>query len=258
MTLSTEEVQLSHDGDVAEIVINRPRKRNAMRGEDWVAMARHLEEVSKGGARALLIRGEGVAFSAGYDIGDLDPGHVDAQAIIENEVNPTLRALRDLAIPTVAAVTGDCVGGGLAIAAACDIVIGGEGARFGSPYSRIGIMTDGGLHLFLRDLLGHQRAAYLIFTGKLISAREAQALGLCCEVHPDGELLSRARGMAGQLAAGPTRAICLSKSILRNARTADEALDLEARYQAEVFATEDAKAGISAFKRGERAVFAGR
>ena len=258
MALPTEEVQLSHDGDVAEIVINRPHKRNAMRGEDWLAMARHLEGGATGGARALLIRGEGGAFSAGYDIGTLDPGDADARAIIENEVNPTLRALRDLAIPTVAAVAGDCVGGGFAIAAACDIVLGGESARFGSPYGKIGIMTDGGLHVFLRDLLGHQRAAYLIFTGKLLGAQEAHALGLCCEVHPDGELFAEARRLAGQLAAGPTRAIALSKSILRNAGTADEALDLEARYQAEVFRTEDAKAGISAFKRGEQAVFVGR
>ncbi len=256
--MATEEVQLMRDGDVAEIVINRPHKRNALRGENWLAMTRHLEDVARGGARALLIRGEGGAFSAGYDIGDLDPGRVDARAIIENEVNPALRALRDLAIPTVAAVTGDCVGGGFAIAAACDIVLGSETARFGSPYGRIGIMTDGGLHVFLRDLLGHQRAAYLIFTGKLIGAQEAQALGLCCEVHPDAQILARARELAGQLAAGPTRAIALSKSILRNAGTADEALDLEARYQAEVFATEDARAGISAFKRGVRPVFSGR
>lgn len=257
IALSTREVQLRHEGAVAQIVIDRPHRKNAMRGRDWLALGQCLEQVAGSGARALWIRGAGGTFSAGYDIGDLDPGDTDARAIIEGEVNPVLRALRDLEIPTLAAVEGDCVGGGLAIAAACDIVLCGEGARLGSPYGRIGIMSDGGLHFFLREAVGYQRAAYLIFTGKLLGAAEALAMGLCCEVHPDGVLAERVRELAGRLAAGPTRAMALSKSILRTARHADEALDLEAEYQARIFATGDAKAGIAAFKQGVKPVFNG-
>ena len=158
----------------------------------------------------------------------------------------------------IAAVEGACVGGGLGIAAACDIVLCAQNAKLGSPYSAIGIMCDAGLHTFLRDTLGYQRAAYLIFTGKLLSAEEAQALGLCAEVYPDNMFESAMRAFAEKLAAGPTCALTMSKRILRHATDDTAGMEMEAVGQARVFSSEDAEAGISAFLAKTRPSFTGR
>lgn len=251
-------VELVFHDDLAEITLNRPERKNALRGQDWSALADAALQVTASPARALLIRGAGDAFCSGFDIAEIEPDKTDALAIIDGLVNPALRALRDVPVPTLAAVTGACVGGGFGIAAACDITIAAESARFGAPYSNIGIMCDAGLHSFLRDTIGHQRAAFMIFTGKTIPSRAALDMGLCSDVLPDSDLQEGARALANRLATGPTAALRRSKHILRHVADPDAALDAEARLQAEVFATEDAREGISAFLSGRRPTFTGR
>jgi 2-(1,2-epoxy-1,2-dihydrophenyl)acetyl-CoA isomerase len=251
-------VEVVIEGGLAEIILDRPERKNALRGPDWEALAAAARSVGQSEARAVLVRGAGGDFCSGFDIGEIEPDKADAFHIIDKQVNPALRALRDIPQPTVAAVSGACVGGGFGIAALCDIVIADSTARFGAPYSAIGIMCDAGLHTFLRDTLGHQRAAYLIFTGAMVPASEAAALGLCNEVVGHGDLDGRARALAHSIAAGPSTALRLSKRILRTIADPDEALDAEARFQAEVFRTEDARNGIGAFLARSKVTFTGR
>lgn len=251
-------IQLSTYGGLAELTLNRPEKMNALGRQEWEALGQAVAQALEQGARAIMLRGAGGNFCTGFDIADIRPERTDAFDMINGAVNPALRALRDCPVPTLAAVEGRCMGGGLAIAAACDIIICARSATLGAPYSRIGIMGDGGLHHFLRETLGRHRAAYLLFTAKTLSADEAMQAGLCCELCDDDALADSARALAQALAEGPTTAFTLSKSILNRAQDPDAAMDAEALAQAKVFGTSDAAEGIAAFLERRKPRFTGQ
>ncbi|WP_372026381.1 enoyl-CoA hydratase/isomerase family protein [Tistrella mobilis] len=251
-------IELEFRGGLAEIVLNRPGRKNALRREDWNALRQAIDSVATSDARALLVRGAGGDFCAGFDLGDVRPETTDAFAEIDQRVNPALRALRDLPVPTIAAAEGVCVGGGLGIAAACDLLVTSDTARLGAPYAAIGFLCDAGLHVFLRDTLGYQRAAWLIFTGRLLTAPEAMAFGLSCAVLPAEGFVEKARALAQEVAAGPTSAFRFSKRIMRTAADPDAGLDAEALFQAQIFSGEDAAEGVEAFLGGRRPRFVGR
>lgn len=252
------EIDLRSDGDLAVITLNRPRRKNALTSADWTALAKAARAVTRGSARAVLLRGEGGDFSAGFDISEIEPDKADALALIDGAVNPALRALRDIPVPTIAAVEGSCVGGGLGLAAACDVILASETARFSVPYVNIGIMADAGLHVFLRDTLGYQTAAHLIFSGQVLSADEGRALGLCAQVLAAEGFDAAAHAYAARVASGPTQAFRRSKTILRTVADPEAGLNAEARFQDEVFATDDAREGIGAFLEGRKPTFTGR
>ncbi len=251
-------IEVTRQENVATILLTRPDRRNALREEDWRALRDAVQDLEQDPPRCVLVRGAGDAFCAGYDLSDADPKQMDALRIIEDSVNPALQALRRLSVPTVAAVHGACVGGGLGIAMSCDIVLASEAARFGSPFRNIGFVADSGAHHFLRERLGHHKAAQLIFTGAMIDGDEAHRLGLICDVFADDALFPAADALAGQIASGPTAALAASKRILLADADYDETLQLEAVAQAASFRTDDASEGVLAFRQKRRPVFTGR
>lgn len=251
-------IEVSRDQDVATILLSRPARKNALREEDWRALRDAALGLAQDPPRCVLVRGAGDAFCAGYDLSDADPKQMDAQRIIEESVNPALQALRRLPAPTVAAVHGACVGGGLGIAMACDIVLGAETATFGSPFRAIGFVADSGAHHFLRERLGRHKAAQMIFTGAMIDGREAHRLGLICETFAEDALFPGAAALAAQIASGPTAALVASKRILLADAGYDETLRLEAEAQAAAFRTDDAAEGVAAFRAKRKPVFTGR
>ncbi|WP_137388526.1 enoyl-CoA hydratase/isomerase family protein [Rhodoligotrophos defluvii] len=242
---------------VGEIVFNRPDKKNALRNEDWRLLREQLERASTLPLRCLLLRGAGEDFCAGWDLGQAR-GEVDPADVINGFVNPALQTIRTFAKPTIAAVTGACLGGGLGIAMACDVVLAADTARLGSPFRNIGLLPDSGAHYVLRERLGHHKASQLIYTGKMIDGCEAARLGLVCEVYPAASLLEEARKMAAVIASGPTASFMASKRILLQPADYDETLAREAEGQARIFATADAKEGISAFLQKRKPVFVGQ
>src|SRR6202044_3024333 len=130
-------VLLSIDGGVAELVLNRPDKMNAMNLAMVHDLAEALDQAEAGGARVLLVRGEGRAFCSGRDLADADPLHEDGEAILRDMLNPLIERMATVAVPTIAAVQGACLGTGLGLALACDIVYAADDARIGSPFARI-------------------------------------------------------------------------------------------------------------------------
>ncbi len=245
-------------GDLATITLNRPERRNALTARDWIDLGAAARKAAADKARAVLLRGAGGCFSAGFDISEITPGEVDASELVGQIVNPALIAIREIPVPTIAAIEGACVGGGFGIAAACDVVLASETAKFAIPYTQIGIMADAGTHLFLRETVGYQRAADLIFSGRILSAQDALTLGLCARVCDAEAFEQEVAGYVRTLAKGPTQALIRSKRILRTVKTVDEGLAAEARLQAEVFATQDAYEGITAFLEGRKPVFKGK
>jgi 2-(1,2-epoxy-1,2-dihydrophenyl)acetyl-CoA isomerase len=257
-------VSCLRDGQVAEIVLTRPDKRNALRDQDVAALRSAVRSCASGPepARAVLIRGEGPAFCAGRDLTGAEPGTEDGGAILREIFNPLIADVAGLDMPTIAAVNGAAVGAGLGLALACDLVVAGKSARFGSPFGRIGAVTDSGAHRFLLDRIGPARTLELVYTGRMLSGQEAADAGLVSMCVPDGELAIRARQLAASIGSGPTAAFKLSKRLLRQARDRtfplSEVLEAEACAQTEACRTSDYQAGIHAFLEKRPVSFTGR
>jgi len=255
-------VDLSVEGGLAEIVLNRPDKMNALNDAMVAELNRCLDRAASQALRALLIRGEGPAFCAGRDLADADPGNEDAEAIIESAFNPLLKRIVAFPAPTFAAVQGACLGAGLGLALGCDVVYVADDAKIGSPFARIGAVLDSGGHSFFVSRLGAHRALELIYTGRLLSGTEAAALGLVNQSIPRESLLAHARKIAGQVAQGPTAAFMQSKRMVR--RIDEEALGLfavlkcEAQAQGAAGKTADYKEGITAFQQKRTPKFQGK
>jgi 2-(1,2-epoxy-1,2-dihydrophenyl)acetyl-CoA isomerase len=255
-------VLLTIDGGVAEVVLNRPDKMNAMNLAMVHDLVEALEQAQAAGARAMLLRGEGRAFCSGRDLADADPLHEDGQAILRDIFNPLLERVADLPIPSIAAVQGACLGTGLGVALACDIVYAADDARIGSPFARIGAVLDSGAHAAFVSRVGQHRALELIYTGRLLSGREAAEWGLVNRSVAGADLARRSRELATSIARGPTAAFLESKRIVRSLvdeqMSFKELLAAEAAAQGRASRTHDYQDGISAFQEKRKPSFTGR
>jgi enoyl-CoA hydratase/carnithine racemase len=255
-------VLLSIEGGVAEVVLNRPEKLNAMNLAMIHDFVEALRDAEAGGARALLVRGEGRAFSSGRDLADADPAHEDGEAILRDFLNPLIERTADCSIPTIAAVHGACLGSGLGIALACDIVVAADDARIGSPFARIGAVLDSGAHAAFVARIGPHRALELVYMGRLLSGREAAEWGLVNRSVAGADLLRRARELARTIATGPTAAFLESKRIVRaildEQLSFKDVLAAEAVAQGRASRTHDYREGISAFQEKRTPSFTGR
>ena len=255
-------VDLSVENGLAEIVLNRPDKLNALNDAMAGELTSALERAASDGVRAMIIRGEGAAFCAGRDLADARPGVEDAEAIIETTINPLIKRIVAFPAPTFAAVHGACLGAGLGLALGCDVVYIADDAKIGSPFARIGAVLDSGGHSFFVSRLGTHRALELIYTGQLISGAEAAQLGLVNRSMPKDSLVAETRKIAAQVAQGPTAAFMQSKRLVR--RIDEEALGLfavlkcEAQAQGAAGKTADYKEGISAFQQKRAPKFQGK
>jgi len=255
-------VLLELDGAYGELVLHRPDKVNAVNGAMIVDLAARLDEAEAAGVRALVVRGEGRGFCAGRDLADADPMNEDGEAILNDLLNPLVARLAEFPAPTFAAVHGPALGTGLGIALACDVVYAADDARIGSPFARIGAVLDSGAHHFFVQRVGAHRALELVYTGRMLSGREAAEWGLVNRAVARLDLVPRVRAMARAVAAGPTSAFLASKRLVR--RIAEEGIGLDEVLRAEAAAqgaasrTDDYRAGIGAFQAKRTPTFTGR
>ena len=254
-------VELVLAGDVGEIVLNRPEKLNALDGAMTSALNERLDEAEAATVRALLVHGEGRGFCAGRDLAAADPVNEDATAILETMFNPLIRRIAGFPAPTFAAVHGACLGVGLGIALACDVVYTADDAKIGSPFANTGGVLDSGGHFFLASRLGSHRALELIYTGRLISGREAASWGLVNRSVGRGSLVDVMREVATRVAAGPTAALLHSKWLIRRLDRErlglDDVLAAEAVAQGEVSRSHDYQEGDRAFLEKRPPAFTG-
>jgi 2-(1,2-epoxy-1,2-dihydrophenyl)acetyl-CoA isomerase len=255
-------VDLSISDGLAEVVLNRPDKLNAINesmAQEFVAI---LDRAERERCRALLLRGEGAGFCAGRDLADADPGNEDAEAILESIFNPIIKRIATFPAPTFAAVHGACLGVGLGMALACDVVYIADDAKIGSPFARIGAVLDSGGHSFFARRIGAHRALELIYTGRLLSGAEAASWGLVNQSLAKEKIVDHTRAIASQVAKGPTAAFMESKRLMR--RIDEEGLGLfavlrcEAQAQGAAGKTADYKEGIGAFQQKRAPKFTGK
>jgi 2-(1,2-epoxy-1,2-dihydrophenyl)acetyl-CoA isomerase len=266
----SETVELRRDGGAAHIVLNRPETMNAWNkqfGEELLAAVRTCAEDP--GVRAVMIMGAGRGFSSGADLRSMaTPGEVpitedgkpDLRKVLEDRYHPIITGIREMPKPVVAAVHGPCVGIGLSLALACDLIIAAESAYFLLAFVNIGLVPDGGSSLFVPSRVGFARAMELAMLGERLPAPEALRWGLINRVVADEALAEEAGVLLGRLAAGPTASYAGSKRQL-NAWLYDrmeQQLALEASIQQEMAGTHDFVEGATSFAAKRQAAFQGR
>jgi 2-(1,2-epoxy-1,2-dihydrophenyl)acetyl-CoA isomerase len=255
----------STDGPIATIRLNRPEKLNAFGGPMRDEILDALDRIAADDqVRVLIVTGEGRGFSAGGDIHHLKQlresrDEQGFRSILEKGQMIT-RRMRALSKPVIAAVNGPCAGAGFSFALGCDIRIASDAATFGPSFALIGLHPDWGGSWFLPRLVGSARACELIFTGAMISAREAEKMGLVNRVVPQDELMPAGLELAGKMAENPPGVLRLAKESIYRSLTSDleTAFVRENEVQLECFYSEDFLEGVTAFVEKRKPQFKGR
>ena len=254
-------IELSVTGGIAEIVLNAPKKLNALDEEALAELSRAYDDAAAAGVRALLLRGEGRAFCAGRDISAVDPANDDAYAYLGDLVTPLLKKMAAFPAPTFAAAQGACLGVGLGLLVATDVVYVADNAKIGSPFANLGATLDSGGHWLFTERLGAHRTLDLIYTADLMSGSEAVAAGLFSRAFPADELLDRTREIVERVASGATGAYRASKELVAQIRDSRvglwTAMEAENAAQGELCRTKDYAEGFSAFIDKRKPVFQG-
>ncbi len=246
-------IEGKHEG-IATLVMNRPDRLNALNGELSMAINDALGRLAKDqSVNVVVITGAGRAFCAGGDLAAIGKGRQSRQT---QELEPVLRAgmqmvlkMRTMPQPVIAAVNGAAAGAGMNIALAADIRVAAEEATFGQNFARVGLFPDYGGTYFLPQLVGPSKAAELFYTGDMIDAKTALALGLVNQVVPGAQLEATVKALAQKIANGPALAIRAVKKALfaSEEKKLAHALDNEVREQIRCFLSEDCSEGIRAF-----------
>jgi 2-(1,2-epoxy-1,2-dihydrophenyl)acetyl-CoA isomerase len=250
----TEHVIYGKDGKVGVITLNRPGKLNAFAGQmrqELATVVRHAAEDED--VRVLVITGAGRAFCAGADIGYMrelfEQKNWQAFGDLVEAGREVVTTIRKVHKPVIASVNGAAAGGGANLALACDMRIASDQATIGQTFNRIGLHPDWGGTYFLPRLVGQAKALELVFSGRMVDAKEALEIGLFDRVVPLADLETVTLEVAARLAEKPPIAIALAKKAIYRSdhSTLEEALDLELENQLQCFKSEDAEEGLRAF-----------
>jgi len=252
-------VERQADERTALVRLNRPQQLNALNGQVMDELCRALEELDRDeGVRAIVVTGNERAFAAGADIGEMATA-TPVDMLRSNRIGQWDR-VRRISKPVIAAVNGWALGGGCELAMTLDLIIAGEGARFGQPEINIGVIPGAGGTQRLTRAIGKSRAMEMILTGEPMGAKEARDRGLAARVVPDELVVEDALTLAAQIATKSPIALRLAKEAVNASYEMGltDALAHERRLFYLLFASEDQKEGMAAFLEKRAPDFTGR
>lgn len=255
-------IQVARDGVIATVVMNRPQKLNALTRAMWGELGTTIDALSADDAlRCIILRGAGEkAFSPGNDISEFEAQRSNKAQAIEYgaTMHATARLIASCRHPLVAQIHGICVGGGLEIAALCDIRICGESSRFGAPIKNLGLVMAYPEMAPLVRLCGADVALEILLEGRIFDAAEAKFKRLVTRVVPDAAVAAEARATAQRIAEGAPLVARWHKQFAR--RLADGAPITDAEYDEcfDCFDSEDFRIGYAAFLAKQKPAFVAR
>jgi enoyl-CoA hydratase/carnithine racemase len=264
-------IKVKVEGEIGYIALNRPDKRNAINQAMLRAIPEALDELDVPQVRAIIVYGEGQAFSAGIDFSSLtnDTGSQSGEGgkpdlprfrrfVAESQAS--LNRLENIEKPVIGALHGFVGGLGLELALACDARIAAVGARLGMPEVRIGLVPDVGGTTRLTRTVGYARSKELIMTARMIDATEAERIGLVNRTVADGTHLGAAEDLAREMARNAPLAVGMAKRIIDRGYGLDKMTfqELEVLAQSSLLTTEDFHEGASALAQRRDPKFKGR
>ena len=262
-------VDLSNQGAVGIITLNRPEARNALNPKMFQELGSAIQGCRDPDMRAVIITGSGGSFCAGADVKDFvnqlgnsgpEGLHEHLKHLADAFHRHVIIPIRQLDKPVIASIDGVAAGGGLSLAIACDLRVASDSARFLMAYGNIGATADGGSTYLLPRLIGTARAMELYLSDQPIGAQRALDLGLLNQVFPTAELERSTLEFAARLAQGPTVAYGRVKALFDSSWDATLAgqLDAETEYISNITMTADFQEGIKAFAEKRSPRFQGR
>ena len=247
--------------NVAVLTHNRPEKFNSFNREMALELQQRLDDCATDkDIRCIYLTGNGKAFCAGQDLGELTgenpPGF---EVILSEHYNPIITRLRKIAKPVVCAVNGVAAGAGANIALACDIVVATASASFIQAFSKIGLIPDSGGTFTLPRLIGFQKASALMMLGEKLSSTEAERIGMIYKVMPDESFAADSYAIAETLSQMPTKGLAYTKLALNASldNSLVEQLHKEDELQFKAAHTKDYKEGVAAFMEKRAPTFTG-
>jgi len=246
---------------VLTLTLNRPAAFNSFTRPMAAALQWALKEADDNPeVRCVVITGEGKAFCAGQDLKEVTAEDAPSfEEIVGGSYNTTVRLIRSLNKPVIAAVNGVAAGAGANIALACDLCVASESARFIQAFSKIGLIPDSGGTWMLPRVVGLQRATALAYLGTPVSAEEAAAMGMIHKAFPAHEFEAEVAALAASLALMPTRGLALTKQAFNKAfeQGFSDQLETELELQGEASRTSDYAEGVAAFLEKRQPSFQG-
>jgi enoyl-CoA hydratase len=258
----SDEILIERDGAIATVVLNRPAKLNALTRAMWRDLGMAIAALSDDDTvRCVVMRGAGErSFSPGNDIAEFATERANREQAIAygRDMHATAAAFERCRHPLVAQIHGICVGGGLEIAAMCDLRICGEGSRFGAPVRNLGLVMAHAEMAPIARLVGTDVALEILLEGRIFDAREAREKGLVTRVVPDAQVADEANACAQRIAAGAPLVARWHKRFARRLRDPAPLTEAEYLEAFDCFDTEDFRTGYRAFLAKETPEFRGR
>ena len=258
----TDPILVSRDGSIATVTLNNPERLNALNKSMWVRLGVVMRELSADDAlRCIVVRGAGEkAFAAGADIAEFASERADTKQAkpYGHLIHETMQAVARCKHPTVAMIRGACIGGGLEIAAMCDLRVCGQSSRFGIPVNKLGLTMAYGELMGLLALVGRAVALEILLEGRVFEADEAYRKGLVNRVVPDDQVEVEAYAIARRVADGAPLVNRWHKQFIERLAVRTELSGKEWDEGFACFDTADYKEGVAAFLEKRKPDFKSR